>query len=135
MIKLFKTRSTAFVYLIVVATIFCTRLFLWLIWNTQFMEQQQQDSWHHSYSGIVLALISLLLPKKFKVYALAVGIALFIDESYFLHKFIGISACAGYWSLQAYLSLSAWLLILYFVFRFEWWKKFLHYRTKKLGKK
>lgn len=106
-------------FAITVLTIAVTRIFLGLIWNTAFMQAQQADAWHHSYTGLLLAVAAYILPSRFRRYAVAIGVGLFIDESYFLHRFIGISECAGYWSTQAYVSIFAWLTILFVCLKYN----------------
>lgn len=133
--KLFTSVQNSLFYFIVVGTIFLTRVFLFVVWKTPFMDAQQRDSWHHSYTGLILVVLAVLLPPKYRWYLVGIGLGLFIDESYFLHKFIGITACAGYWSIQAYASIVVWLLLLYWFLRTRYWQHMQRYLVSKRGKK
>jgi len=45
-------------------TIIITRLVLYFSWSSAPMELFIYDSWHHMYTGVLLMIISILLPKK-----------------------------------------------------------------------
>ncbi len=118
-------------FTITALTVAATRIFLAVIWGTPFMAAQQTDAWHHSYTGLLIAVCAYFLPQRFRRFAAAIGVGLFIDEAYFLHQFIGITECAGYWSLQAYANILVWLILTFLFLYYEIAEKLTQHLQKK----
>ncbi|PIR62704.1 MAG: hypothetical protein COU65_01830 [Candidatus Pacebacteria bacterium CG10_big_fil_rev_8_21_14_0_10_42_12] len=79
-------------------TIIITRLVLYFSWSSAPMELFIYDSWHHMYTGVLLMIISILLPKKISKAIAAIGLGLFLDELIHLFHLMGLTTAHDYWS-------------------------------------
>lgn len=81
-----------------VATILLTRLALYVLWDTQPMDHQIQDEWHHMYTGLILIGVSLPFSNQPMKIVRAIGLGLFIDEWMHLFHIIFNIKTMDYWS-------------------------------------
>ncbi len=88
-----------------ILTILVTRITLFIVWDTDFMKPQLEDSWHHLYTGIILILFTLPFSQHLMKVLRAVGIGLFIDESaHVIHILFGMKD-SSYWSWEFYVAI------------------------------
>jgi len=86
---------------IILSTIILTRICLYIAWNSSFFQNQKIDGWHHMYTGVVLMIVSAILPKKSSKLFFGIGIGLFIDELIHLFHILGITTATDYWSFKS----------------------------------
>jgi hypothetical protein len=109
---------------ITIITILATRIYLFLLWNNNLFLNQKTDYWHHMYTGMILMLVSIFIPQKYRTISFGIGLGLFIDELIHLFHVLGITAATDYWSIK---SISTTILGLLLVLAIE-----LVYKRKSL---
>lgn len=111
---------------ITIITILVTRFFLFLIWNNSFFLSQKTDYWHHMYTGIILMLITIFIPQKYRAISFGIGLGLFIDE--FIHVFhiLGIISATDYWSFKS-ISTTVLGLLLFLTLELMYKRKFIKF--------
>ncbi len=79
-------------------TIAVTRIVLFFVWSSAQFTGQMTDGWHHIYTGVILMLLSLAVPKKYSKVVLGIGLGLFLDELIHVFHLLGIVEETDYWS-------------------------------------
>jgi len=83
------------------------------------MDLFMNDGWHHIYTGGVMMLLSLILPKRISKIILAVGLGLFLDELIHLFHLLGLSTSHDYWSFVTIAATISGFIILIMAIRFR----------------
>ncbi len=91
----------------VICTMLCSRLFLALSWQQSWMEGIKEDHWHHAYTGILIAVITIVIPQKFprsKAFFMGIGLGLIFDEITVVSYFLGLNSefTIGYWEIGSW---------------------------------
>lgn len=73
-----KNFSTQRLHLVaVISTLIVSRVALWLTWQESWMTGMKADTWHHSYTGVLLAIGAWFIFRKYsRIQAIATGIGL-----------------------------------------------------------